>query len=210
MEGFFFESFFEYNKVLFTYYGIIKRYGFKWSLIEYFYLKIDIKRGITVRKMLFILIAIPFLLLGCSNLSKNSQLSEFDNSDLKTKLEDQAFQPKLPSKLPFEVEQAEFTPPPKDYMPVTIHFLSSRNGNGDHLELLIFNHKDGGNVQHSGVKFEDVKIGDIKAKYAVNDSEAMMLNWTEDDIFYGLTYYGKQSDTEITKEDLIETAKSFE
>ncbi len=68
---------------------------------------------------------------------------------------------------------------------------------------------NGGTVQ-SDMEFEVVKIGGKKGKYAVNDSRVMMLNWTENDIHYRLAYYGQQSEKEITKKDLIETAMSFE
>jgi hypothetical protein len=167
--------------------------------------------GMVVKKILFLLVTIPLLLMGCSSsgTSGNTKLNDFDNTQLKAKLEDAAFQPQLPTKMPIEIKQADFTPPPKEHMPLSIHFYGSGNGNGDHLELMVFNNQNGEGVHNSGVNFEEVKIGDIKGKYGVNDSEAMMLNWTEDDNYYALTYYGQQSDTEITKEDLIETAKSF-
>jgi hypothetical protein len=57
---------------------------------------------------------------------------------------------------------------------------------------------------------EDVEIGGITGKYAVNDADAMILKWTEDGVSYGLTFFGKQSEKEISKEELIETGVSFE
>jgi predicted CopG family antitoxin len=65
-------------------------------------------------------------------------------------------------------------------------------------------------VGHSDMKFEKVEIGDLKGQYSVNDVKTKILRWKENDLEYSLIYYGHQSDKELSKEDLIETAKAFE
>ncbi|MBM7602428.1 DUF4367 domain-containing protein [Metabacillus litoralis] len=161
-----------------------------------------------MKKIGFMLLPILLLVIGCSG---GTSLTEFDNTKLKEELNDQAFQPKLPTKLPFEVEEAAFTTPPQEQQPSNIlsfDFFGSgdENGKGNHLSLMAVN---GGKVE-SNIEYEDVKIGDLNGSYEVNDEEEMILNWSENDIHYRLTFYVQQSDNELTKEELIETAKSFE
>lgn len=161
-----------------------------------------------MKKILVMLLPILLLVLGCS---AGTSLTEFDNTKLKEEINDQAFQPELPTKLPFEIEEAVFTIPPQEQQPSNIlsfDFFGSEdeNGKGNHLSLMAVN---GGKVE-SNIEYEDVKIGDLKGNYAVNDEEEMILNWSENDIHYRLTFYVQQSENEVTKDDLIETAKSFE
>ncbi|WP_226666268.1 DUF4367 domain-containing protein [Metabacillus litoralis] len=161
-----------------------------------------------MKKIFIILLPILLLVMGCSG-GKN--LIDFDHTKLKEEIKEQSFQPKLPSNLPFDVEEAIFTPPPKEQQPssiLTFDFFGPENesGNKDHLSLMTVK---GGKVE-SDLEYEDVKIGDLKGKYALNDGKEMILNWIEDDVYYVLTFYVQQSDTKISKEDLIKTAKSFE
>lgn len=161
-----------------------------------------------MKKIVFMFLLLLLLLIGCSG---GTSLTEFDHTKLKEEINDQAFQPKLPTKLPFEIEEAVFTPPPKEQQPSNIlsfDFFGSgdEDGKGNHLSLIAVN---GGKVE-SNKEYEDVKIGDLKGSYAVKDEEEMILNWSENDIHYRLTFYVQQSENEVTKEELIETAKAFE
>ncbi|PGY12642.1 DUF4367 domain-containing protein [Bacillus sp. AFS031507] len=156
------------------------------------------------KKFLFLLAFVPLLLMGCT--ASGSNLYEFDHSKLKEQVKDQEFQPELPSKLPLENMKASFSPIPDQADVQTFDFFTNGKGNKNHLELLVVNKK----ASSSNLKFEEVEIGDLNGQYAVNDEKAQILRWKENNLEYTLTYYGQQSDKELSKEDLIETAKSFE
>ena len=158
-----------------------------------------------MKKLIVVLLTIPLFLIGCSG-GTQSTLADFDHTQLKKQIEDQGFQPKLPAKMPFEGAKAEFSPPPNQQEVLIFDFFSHGEENNNHLGLMIVNGKKGS----SNMEFEDVSIGDLKGKYAVNNAEAQTLRWKDGEIEYSLTYYGKQSDKEVSKEELIETAKSFE
>ncbi|WP_064092927.1 hypothetical protein [Rossellomorea aquimaris] len=158
-----------------------------------------------MKKIIILLLTIPLLLLGCSS-GTQSTLVDFDHAQLKKQIEVQGFQPKLPAKMPFEGAKAEFSPPPNQQDVLIFDFFSHGEENKNHLGFMIVNGKN----SSSDMEFEDVSIGDIKGKYAVNNGDAQILRWKDGDIEYSLTYYGKQSDKEVSKGELIETAKSFE
>jgi hypothetical protein len=156
-------------------------------------------------KKLFVFVVI-FFLAACGNSGTSSNLEDFDNSNLKEELSAKAFQPKLPTKTPFEVTDAQVSNAPNQDTVLTIDFTNSGESS-NYMGLMAVNGK---NVESSKMEFEEVKIGDIKGKYAVNNAGTMILKWTENGISYDLTYFGKQSEKEITKEELIKTAESFE
>ena len=94
-----------------------------------------------MKKILVMLLPILLLVLGCS---AGTSLTEFDNTKLKEEINDQAFQPELPTKLPFEIEEAVFTIPPQEQQPSNIlsfDFFGSEdeNGKGNHLSLMAVN-----------------------------------------------------------------------
>ncbi|WP_409253319.1 DUF4367 domain-containing protein [Bacillus sp. SCS-153A] len=157
-----------------------------------------------MKKILFLLLLNVLLLAACG--SVNSSLKNFDNTELKKEMEELAFQPKLPTKTPFEVTETDFRHPPSSDDIIMVDFMSFGDSN-NHMSLMVVNGK---NVESSNMDFEDVEVGDTTGKYAVNDADAMILKWTEDGISYDLTFFGKQSEKEVTKEELIETAESFE
>jgi hypothetical protein len=157
-----------------------------------------------MKKRLFLLFVNVLLLAGCGG--GNSSLNTFDNTELKKEMEELAFQPKLPTKTPFEVTGTDVRHPPSSDDIIIVDFISSGEKN-NHMGLMVANGK---NVESSNLDFEDVEIEDNTGKYAVNDADAMILKWTEDGVSYSLTFFGKQSEKEVTKEELIETAVSFE
>ncbi|MGG4166409.1 DUF4367 domain-containing protein [Rossellomorea vietnamensis] len=159
-----------------------------------------------MKRLLFFLLVIPIFLFGCNNgeNGNNSSLNDFDNTELKEQLKDQDFQPKLPSKTPIAVENAQFDPPVEGREVLTFDFF----GEESHLGLMTVRGKKVSNS--SDIEYEEVEIGELKGKYGVNDAGVMNLYWTDDKTYYRLTYYGKQSEKEITKEELIATAESFE
>ena len=154
------------------------------------------------KKLLILLPIILLLFAGCS--SNGSNLYEFDNSILKEQVKDNGFQPKLPTKLPFENVKASFDSLPDQTDIKTFEFFSSRKGNNNHLGLLVVKGKEG----QSNSKFEEVKIGERKGQYFVSKEE-QTLRWKDRDLEYTLIYYTEQSNMKLSKADLIETAKSF-
>jgi hypothetical protein len=159
-----------------------------------------------MRRPIFWLLVISVLLMSCSNADggNDSSLHDFDNSDLREQLNQQDFKPKLPSKTPIEVKDAQFDPPIAGHEIVTFDLY----GEGSHMGLMMVRGKEVSN--RSDNEYEEVEIGDVKGEYGVDDAGVMHLDWTDDRIHYRLTYYGEQSEKEITKEELIETAESFE
>jgi hypothetical protein len=155
-------------------------------------------------KKLFVFVVFLFL-AACGNSGDSSSLESFDNSNLKEELNREAFQPMLPTKTPFEVIDAQVSHPPNQDNVLMIDFMSS--GKSNHMGLMVV---VGKNIESSLMGFEEVKIGDLKGKYAVKDTEAKILKWTEDGISYDLTYFEKQSKEDITKKELIKMAESFE
>lgn len=87
-----------------------------------------------------------------------------------------------------------------------VDFLSS-DQSSNQLSLMAVN---GENIDSSDMVFEEVEIDDISGQYAVNDEDVMILKWSENGISYNLTYYGEETDHKVTKEELIQTAASFE
>ncbi|EDL66608.1 DUF4367 domain-containing protein [Bacillus sp. SG-1] len=159
-------------------------------------------------KKLFVLVVV-FLLAACGGIGGSSNLETFDNSKLKEELKEGAFQPRLPTNTPFKVTDTQVIHPPNQDTRLMIDFMSY--GDNEKIKntmgLVAVNGK---NVESSMLEFEEVEIGEITGQYAVNGAEAMILKWSEDGISYSLTYYGKQSEKEVKKEELIDTAESFE
>jgi hypothetical protein len=152
-----------------------------------------------------LLIFLPFVLLlftGCS--SNGTNLYAFDNSIVKKQVKDYGFQPKLPTKLPFENVKASTDSPPIQADIKMFDFFTYGKGNNNHLDLLIIEGKEG----YSNAKSEEVKIGERKGQYYAS-KEKQILRWKERDLEYTLTYYTEQSNKKLSKADLIDTAKSF-
>ncbi|MFC4557286.1 DUF4367 domain-containing protein [Virgibacillus kekensis] len=157
-----------------------------------------------MKKVVYLLITVGLLLVGCgeeTNGEKGTDLVAFDNSDLKSQLEDEPFQPKLPTELPFEVESARVSTDPVNERILTIDFFSKEN----HLSLMATKGMKGS----SNLEFEEVEIGNIQGKYA-NSDQVKTIKWSEDDIQYRFSFLGKQSKEKVTKEELIAVAESFE
>ncbi|MYL35142.1 DUF4367 domain-containing protein [Pontibacillus yanchengensis] len=157
-----------------------------------------------MKKCIFLLFTIPFLLTSCSG---STDLQDFNHDDLKKRIEDQYFYVKLPTKLPFEVREAEFSKPPiekESIKTLIIDFLGEHN---EHIGLQITN---SGNVSSVSEKdYKEVKIGNVQGKYYTNNAGTKLLKWTQNDVHYTLKYFAKQSETKVTQKDLMEVSKSF-
>ncbi|MGR9049620.1 hypothetical protein ACQ4XT_13425 [Halobacillus faecis] len=156
-------------------------------------------------KKLLLIITLALILGGCSS---TNGLYKFNNDELSKKTIDMAFNPQLPTELPFEVEQTEFSHPPKVQQPYKTLTFDFYGESKEHLSLLTIN---GGEVSStSQEEYQDVQVGDKSGKYFVDSSENKTLRWEEGKIHYVLKYFAEQSETKVEKNDLIEAAESFQ
>ncbi|WP_044022439.1 DUF4367 domain-containing protein [Bacillus sp. SG-1] len=152
-------------------------------------------------KKLFVFVTILFL-AACGNSGASSNLEDFDNSDLKEGLQEEAFQSELPTKLPFAVRGATFTPTPGDQRELRQTFQFD-GVDGQFMDL----RTNSGEVHFTGTdNDEQVKIGDHDGTIGETENGSLSLHWKDGD----LTYHLMANGDEVTKEELIETAESFE
>jgi hypothetical protein len=152
-------------------------------------------------KRLFVLFVILFL-GACGNSGTSSSLEDFDNSNLKEELKEEAFQSELPTKMPFEVKEATFTPTPGEQREVMQTFQFD-GVDGQFMDLKT----NSGEVHFSGTDNEEqVEIGDNEGTFGKTENGSLSLHWKDGD----LTYHLMANGDEVTKEELIETATSFE
>ncbi|MCA1054817.1 DUF4367 domain-containing protein [Rossellomorea aquimaris] len=156
-----------------------------------------------MKRILFLLLSLPLFLMGCNQGSSN--LEEYNQSELKEKISEQLLQPKLPAKLPFELAESSFDAGPSgnESTKIIIDFYGEKN---EHLGLVASSKVS----LSSDLEKESVDIGEIKGKYAENENGVKYLMWKEGKINYTLQYFSQASETKIEKQELIDTAKSFE
>ncbi|MCA1011629.1 DUF4367 domain-containing protein [Halobacillus halophilus] len=129
-------------------------------------------------------------------------LFEYDRSRLASRTEDEAYQPKFPTVMPFEVDGVEIEAGPmnqKDTL-LTFTFFSET---GEMLELMTV--KEGG-ISYQDLETEEVSIGEQTGQYAGKKGDPQRLMWKDGSITYELK--GKVKD--LSKEDLITVAESFQ
>ncbi|WP_221567891.1 DUF4367 domain-containing protein [Alkalihalobacillus sp. TS-13] len=127
-----------------------------------------------MKKWLSMVFIVVLILAGCSS---DGSLYDYDNTKLKEELEERAFQPKVPTKLPFGEGQADLNPPielgeGKDDTVIMIDFTSSEEGNRNLMGLEIVNDLD----VHPDMEYETVDIGELKGQFAENETGNMVLN----------------------------------
>lgn len=152
-------------------------------------------------KKLFLFVGILFL-AACSDSGASSNLKDFDHSNLKEDLQDETLQSELPTKTPFEVEGATFTPTPGDQRE-TIQTFQFHGVNDELMDLKTFN----GEANFSGTdNDEQVEVGENEGTIGETENGSLSLHWKDGD----LTYHLMANGDEVTKDELIETAESFE
>ena len=158
--------------------------------------------GIVLKRISSLIIIVFLLLIGCSK--DNSNLYNFDKSKLSSQLKDASFQPKLPTKLPFKVKSTSINTIKTQKNIINI-FIVGKNKEQMGLQII-----KGKVILSDDLKREKVKIDSNKGTYVENNAGAMLLDWNDSSIHYNLTYYSKQSGKKISKETLIDSAKSFQ
>ncbi|WP_201714633.1 DUF4367 domain-containing protein [Rossellomorea arthrocnemi] len=155
-----------------------------------------------MKRIIFLLLALPLFLMGCNQGSSN--LEEYNQSELKEKVSKQNLQPKLPTKLPFELVESSFDAGPsgKESKKIIIDFYGEKN---EHLGFVASSKVN----LSSDLEQENVDIGEVKGKYAENENGVKYLMWKDGEINYTLQYFSQASETKIEKQELIDTAKSF-
>ena len=158
--------------------------------------------GIVLKRISSLIIIVFLLLIGCSK--DNSNLYSFDKSKLSSQLKDASFQPKLPTKLPFKVKSTSVNILETQRNVMSI-FIAGKNK--EQMDLQIIK----GKVSLSDdLKRAKVKINSHKGNYVKNNAGTMILDWDDSGIHYSLAYSSKlSSGKKISKEALIDTAKSF-
>ncbi|WP_335872838.1 DUF4367 domain-containing protein [Bacillus sp. 2205SS5-2] len=128
-------------------------------------------------------------------------ITEVQQVELMEAIENEPFQAKLPTFLPFEQEMATFTPAPTENQRESFQSFQFYGVNGEFIDMKAFK---GGWVRGE-VKTEEIKIGDFTGYYLVNEQGAKIIFWEVGNVDYDLA----TKDDEISKDDLIRVAKSF-
>jgi hypothetical protein len=150
----------------------------------------------------FLIFVLILFLAACGNSGASSNLEDFDNLSLKEDLQEEAFQSELPTKMPFDVEGATFTPTPGDQREI-IQSFQFHGVDDEFMDLQTYS----GEAHFSGTdNDEQVEIGDNEGTFGEYENGSFGLRWKDGDLTYRLMAKGD----EVTKEELIETAESFE
>jgi hypothetical protein len=151
-------------------------------------------------KKLIVFLAV-LLLTACGN-DASSNLEKFDHSKLEEDIKDEAYQSKLPTGFPFEIESASYTPVPENQRD-TMQTFQFYGINGEYIEL----RTNSGEVHFSGIEgSEQVSVNNHDGTFGETENGSLSLHWEDGDITYHLMAKGD----EVTKEELIATAESFE
>ncbi|WP_226658879.1 DUF4367 domain-containing protein [Guptibacillus hwajinpoensis] len=124
----------------------------------------------------------------------------YDRSRLVSRTGNEAYQPLYPTVMPFKVDGVEIKHESKDDSSITFIFHGET---GEKMELMTVKN---GEISSDKLETEEVSVGDQKGQYAGNEGETQRLIWTNGSITYELK--GKIED--LSKEDLLTVAESFE
>ncbi|MBA2174233.1 DUF4367 domain-containing protein [Halobacillus locisalis] len=129
-------------------------------------------------------------------------LFEYDRSRLVSRTGDEAFQPKYPTIMPFEVNGVEIQPGAMKQKDTVLNFIFHAETE-ETMKLMTV--KDG-DISYDDVETEEVLMGDLTGQYAGVEGETQRLIWTDGSITYEL----KGNVEDLSKEDLTTIAESFE
>lgn len=129
-------------------------------------------------------------------------LFEYDRSRLVNRTGDEAFQPKFPTIMPFEVNGVEIQPGVMKQKDTVLNFIFHAETK-ESIKLMTVND---GEISYDDLETEEVSIGEMTGQYAGKEGETQRLIWTDGSIAYEL----KGNVEDLSKEDLITVAESFE
>lgn len=155
-----------------------------------------------MKRLLFVLVAVPSLLYGCSN--SGEDLVEYDHSELSSELVEKGIEPKLPTVFPVAIEGHELFEPPHE---------SSRyetNLTGENGEIFTLTVHSAPVAYDENMEKDDVKINGNEGFYTENEVTGPSLHWTDGDYHYILEYRTIGFDTVVNKESMLHIAESFE
>jgi hypothetical protein len=109
----------------------------------------------------------------------------------------------IPKSFPFKVVESSVNTAPSGNM-YTVDFF------GEHNEQITLRITENEEVFSVNLEREDVNIGKLSGKYVVNENGVQLLSWKEGDTFYTLANIPNNTETEITKDELITVANSSE
>lgn len=157
-----------------------------------------------MRKFFFLIIAVSFLLIGCSAIGSGESFVTFDNKQLASDLESEGIEPKLPTRFPMVISEYEIVKPPHES---SRHEVQLTGEKGEIFNLVVHSTP----VTYDGEleNQEEVKINGNEGFYAVNDVTGPSVHWTDSDYHYILEYQTIGLETEVNKETMMAIAKSF-
>ncbi|MGM0844982.1 MAG: DUF4367 domain-containing protein [Bacillota bacterium] len=112
---------------------------------------------------------------------------------------------KIPTKFPFEVTDSFASTPPTQNQKGNRYTIDFVSGNGQQLTLKATSNEV---IYSDDLDREEVTSGDFTGEYVVNEQNVQILTWDDDNIHYSLGYMSENQESSITKEDLIQVAKS--
>lgn len=135
----------------------------------------------------------------------NGKMYEYNHTEFSKKIEGLSLEVKVPTKVPFEkmnVSSSKFDSE-KQEMVVTLTNLHKET-----LEVRITENE----VEYKeGLEKESVLLGEgLQGIFLPDDSGKRMIAWRDNDLNYEITYYYKLTPYEVSKEQLIKMAESFE
>ncbi|WP_406944095.1 DUF4367 domain-containing protein [Halobacillus sp. SY10] len=128
-------------------------------------------------------------------------LFEYDRSKLVSRTEDEAYQPKYPTIMPFEVDGVEIEAGVMEQKDTVLIFIFHAETN-ETMELMTVKDAE---ISSQDIETEEVSIGDQTGQYAGNEGETQRLIWKDESIMYEL----KGNVDGLSKDDLIKVAESF-
>jgi len=150
-----------------------------------------------------LLIIIGGITIGWSNW--NGKMYEYNHSEFSKHIEGLSFEAKVPTKVPFnkmKVSSPNFDSE-KHEIVVTLTNL--------HIETLEVRITDNELEYIEGLEKESVRIGEeLQGVFFPDVSGKRILSWQDEGLYYEITYFYKFSPKELSKEQLIKMAESFE
>ena len=126
----------------------------------------------------------------------------YDSSTLVSRTGDEAYQPKYPTVMPFEVDGVEIEPGMMEQRDTLLTFIFHAE-TSETMELTTVKDDE---ISNQNLEAEEVSIGNQTGQYAGNEDKDQRLIWTDGSVKYEL----KGNVEDLSKDDLIKVAESFE